>query len=249
MLGECMPSDLELVERVKQRFLAHQDRASRRLIPFNVLEVGEVSKRVTEEALDYLEHRIDPGSTLGASVRPNGICASEVIQLRNVKGEDIDFLVQVRVGKASSGDKATRGYYDRSTNTIVIYLSPWLDSNDLNETRKYDIINTNRNILIHEVTHALDVIDNYKREEGAAYHNNPHEIRAFTRQIVDEASRVLKGLRLTSRSMKRPMPQGAQLIEALLDGSKTWREIRKDLNESNNRYIRQVLVRELDLVV
>jgi len=211
--------------------------------------VGKVAERLTEEALDFLEHRIDPGSTLGASVRPNAICASEIINLKNVKGEDIDFLVQIRVGKAPSGDKATRGFYDRRDNTIVIYLSPWLDSNDLNETRKYDVINTNKSILIHEVTHALDVIDHYKKEEGVAYYNNPHEIRAFSRQIVDEASRVLKGLRLTSRAMKRPMPQGARLIELLLEGSKTWREIRKDLTDVNNRYIRQVLVKELDLVV
>ena len=244
-----MSSDLELVERVKQGFLAHQERSSRRLIPFSVLEVSEVSKRLTEEALDYLEHRIDTGSTLGASVRPNAICASEVLRLQNVKGEDINFLVQIRVGKATSGDKTTHGFFDRRDNTIVIYLSPWLDANDLNETRKYDIINTNKNILIHEVTHALDVIDNYKKEEGPAYYNNPHEVRAFARQIVDEADRTLKALRLTSRSTKRSMPQGAQLIETLLEGSKTWREIKKDLNEPNSRYIRQVLVKELDLVV
>lgn len=244
-----MPSDLELVERVKQRFVAHQDRVSRRLIPFNVLEVSEVASRVTEEALDFLEHRIDPGSTLGASVRPNAICASKVINLKNVKGVDIDFLVQIRVGKASTNDKVTRGVYDSRDNIIVIYLSPWLNSDDLNETRKYDIINTNKSILIHEVTHALDVIDKYRTEEGAAYHNNPHEIRAFARQIVDEASRVLKGIRLTSRAMKRPMPEGARLIEVLLEGSKTWREIKADLTEVNNRYIRQVLVKELDLVV
>ena len=242
-----MPSDLKLVERVKQRFSAHQDRASRRLIPFDVLKVSEVAKNITEEALDYLEHRIDPGSTLGASVRPNAICASQVINLRNVRGVGTDFLVQIRVGKASSGDKTTHGFYDRRDNTIVIYLSPWLNSDDLNE--KYDIINTNKNILIHEVTHALDVLDTYKKEEGSAYYNNPHELRAFSRQIVDEASRVLKGLRLTSRAMKKPMPQGAQLIEALLDGSKTWREIKKNLNDASNRYIRQVLVSELDLAV
>lgn len=66
-----MPSDLELVERVKRRFLAHQDRASRHLIPFDILKVSELAREITEEALDYLEHRIDPGSTLGSSVRPN----------------------------------------------------------------------------------------------------------------------------------------------------------------------------------
>jgi hypothetical protein len=244
-----MLSDLEIAEIVKNRFLAHQERSSRRLIPFSILEVSEVARGLTEDALDYLEHRIDPGSTLGASVRPNAICASRVIKLKNVKGDDIEFLVQIRVGKATSGDKTTHGFFDRRDNTIVIYLSPWLDEHDLNETRKYDIINENKNILIHEVTHALDVIGKYRKEEGAAYHNNPHEVKAFARQIVDEASRVLKGLRLTSRSMKRPMPQGAKLVEVLLEGSKTWREIRKDLNESNSRYIRQVLVNELDLVV
>jgi len=244
-----MSSDLELVERVKRRFLAHQDRASRRLIPFDILKVSELAREITEEALDYLEHRIDPGSTLGSSVRPNAICASKIINLKTVKGDDVDFLVQVRVGKTAHGDKATHGYYDHRDNTIVIYLSPWLNSDDLNETRKYDIVNENKSVLIHEVTHALDVIDNYKKEEGTAYYNNPHEIRAFTRQIVDEASRVLKGLRLTSRALKRPMPQGSKLVEALLDGSKTWREIKNNLNDASNKYIRQVLVNELDLVV
>ena len=49
-----MPSELELVDRVKQRFLAHQERSSRRLIPFSILEVSELAREITEEALDFL---------------------------------------------------------------------------------------------------------------------------------------------------------------------------------------------------
>ena len=244
-----MPSELELVDRVKQRFLAHQERSSRRLIPFSILEVSELAREITEEALDFLNEWIHEGSTLGESLKPNTICASDSIALQNVRGEDLRFRVQVRVGEYKGRDKTTRGFYDHRNKLIVIYLSPWLDSNDLVTSRKYDIINENKNILIHEVTHALDVIENYRKQEGRAYYNDPHEVKAFARQVVDEASRTLKGLLLTSRAGKRPMPQGAQLVEALLDGSKTWRMIKTDLNESNSRYIRQVLVRELNLVV
>lgn len=247
MPGEYMPSDLELVDRVKQRFL---DRSSRRLIPFNVHEVSELARKISEAALDFLEGKIPPGSTLGANLRPNALCASETVTLRTVRGEDVEFLVEVRVGRSEGRNKSTRGYFNQESNTIVIFLSPWLEANDLNQTRKYDIMNENQSILIHEVTHALDT-NKYKLQGDTPYYyyNNPHELRAFTRQIVDEGGRSLKGLRLTSRTTKKPMPKGAELIEAILDRSKTWNKIKEHLNDSSQKYIRQVLVNELDLVV
>ena len=226
--------------RIAQRF-------SRRLIPFDVGYVTSFAQKVTEEALKYLLGIVPDNDAIGDHLRAGTICAADNLTLRTVKGVDTEFRVQLVVGKVSRDDRYTFGHYDSERQAIVVFLSPGWTSEDLGR-RSYEVINKVKSIVIHEVTHALDIIDRRRRDPDLeVYYNSPHEVKAFARQVIDEAGRILKGLRLKSRASKKPMLQGASLVEAVLSESPTWREVGKHLNSSNNRYVRQILVRELDL--
>lgn len=223
--------------RLAQRF-------SRRLIPFDVGYVTSFAQRLTEDALDYLRVLPD-NSPIGEHLRTGTICAADNLTLKTVTGVPTEFRVQILVGKPSQDDRYTFGHYDRARKVIAIHLPPTWTSGYL-EKLPYEVINKVKSVLIHEVTHALDVLKP-SLKDPEEYYKDTNEVKAFARQVVDEAERALKGLRLKSRALHKPMPQGATLVEELLAKSKTWLEIEKNLSVSGQRYIRQVLVRELAL--
>ena len=197
-----------------------------------------------EEALIFLNGAVSEG-LVKDSLKPGTLCAANNIDLKNVQGQDIQVRVQVVVGALSDKGTATLGEYDPNKKVVRIFVSPWAEKEDLTK-RKHDLINSAASVLKHEVTHALDYLGNMKVQEfGEAYYNSPHEIKAFARQIVEESRIALKVLKL--KSLGKPLPSGAALVEAVLKGSATWNKINKDLNDRNLRYVRQVLVRELDL--
>ena len=99
--------------------------------------------------------------------------------------------------------------------------------------------------LIHELTHAGDVLETPRGQEerkkkepdrGREYHNRPSEVRAFKQQIADE---IQRGMYFAYHDEEDPEWIGADAdsVMELLAGSPTWERIRRDLNPENRRSV------------
>lgn len=99
--------------------------------------------------------------------------------------------------------------------------------------------------LVHEVTHALDVLPegSYEGVEGdkSKYFNQPAEFRAYTKQIVAD---ILSRFKMTLRI--HPRKRGAELVEAALEGSPNYQKVRDHFDRRNHQRLRQIVVRELE---
>jgi len=94
-------------------------------------------------------------------------------------------------------------------------------------------------VLIHETTHAAETAfrkplqyeydKDYKVKNEKDYVNDPHEVRAFMQQIVDETVRMAHKL---SEHMS-----GTKLVDSSLRLSFTWSNIEKDLNARSRKLI------------
>ena len=99
-------------------------------------------------------------------------------------------------------------------------------------------------ILIHELTHTAEVYYQkalqYKRDsDKEKYVNDPHEVRAFIQQIVDEVIRYGHKIRSHAKSNKK-------LVDYVLGLSTTWGGIEADLNPRNRAKILKAVYTALE---
>jgi len=128
------------------------------------------------------------------------------------------------------------------------------------EVLKYDVLGYVAKVLLHEVTHAIDVLPRESssqaqryaeatesirigaagQREFVAYYNDPMEVRAFMQMVVDEARQIGPRLRF---------PRGASprfYVEAVLRQSPTWTTIEPHLRRENYRRILKAVVTALE---
>jgi len=229
-----------LAQKVVRRFLA------RRAIPFDV-------NTVKREFLEMAEEAIDTAISMSPEGQPIGTMRSlarRTLRLPNVKvpGKAILVVISARPGPRSK--PTAGGHFEKAHSTITLFLNANWTPEALSD-QKWIAAERLQSFGIHEVTHALDVIREDMAYEGGegdlrVYYNQPIEVRAYARQIVDEVVRGLKKSQLRSRRTKKPLPTGRDLIERLLFGqSETWVKIHEYLEPKNDRLIRQIVVREL----
>jgi len=94
-------------------------------------------------------------------------------------------------------------------------------------------------VLIHEFTHVADpsLVPSTKGgevqspDDWDAYHNNPSEVRAYLQNIVDELQRWFQTWD------KKEKVFGRNALRYALKSSRTWKDVEKDLNPKNRKYI------------
>ena len=108
-----------------------------------------------------------------------------------------------------------------------------------------------RSVLRHELTHVGDwafvpgATPSYVAPEGqpddpSAYHNDPLEVRAFMREVVDDVSAVAQ------RIVRVTRPK--ELVERALEQSSIWSKVEPHLSEANRRKILQAAYRAIQTV-
>lgn len=218
---------------------------ARRAIPFDVRQVKQTVGQLAEEAIDNAVLMNPEGQPIGKNLS----LAKTTLKLKHVKGFERGILVVIDSRPAPSARPTAGGGFEAGRNTIRLYLNANWPPEALKE-QKWQIVDRMQNMGIHEVTHALDVLKEDAEYEGAGgdpkvYYNQPSEVRAYARQVVDEVETALRKLKSRARRTKAKLPEGGQLIERLLVDSPTWRDISPHLNRQNDRLIRQIVVREL----
>ena len=230
--------------RVASRYL------EARAIPLDKSSLRRLVKELTRKLLQAFT-RAKPDQP----IRNKSVWAEADYETRSVKGEPLNIMVVVRAGKDTRpGPYVDSGGFGKHRNgrpvvilslngsyTAAEYLKS-LQSPELIEGMLY-------NILIHEVTHAVDIQDKSTYEVGTAggtfstpdlkrYYNDPKEVRAFMQQVVDEVTNgsLIKHIeKLTERFGQN------KAVSMLLKNSETWNEAQKYWTPSNrNRVMKSV---------
>jgi hypothetical protein len=227
---------------------------ARRTIQFDTHHVTMFAANLWEKALARIERSIHSDHSIGEHASIQG----DTLRLKDVRGEEKDISVTIGSRKTQSVQPTAGGDFKPSRyhgeGEITLYLnSEWTPAALKTET--YEVQKLLSSMLLHEVTHALDVINEnaeYQRgrgtsthEEQKEYFNQPLEIRAYAKQIVHEVLTSANVVRLEHRRSKRPMPTGAALVAELLGRSKTWAKIEEFLTPANEKLIQQIVAREL----
>ena len=225
------------------------DRYARRTIQFDHRAMESKGMDLAEEAIQKINKALWPNKSLREQVSPREVFASTDVDLKDVRGKDKSLRVVVR-GKSGSDRSPTAGAdflgISPRSGIIAMYLnSKWTP--EALESEKYKVMTNFSGFLVHEVTHALDVLNevaHYTNPETdlAAYYNQPSEFRAHSKQIVVEAMRALPRLK---RKYPKGFPSLTQVVEELLTYSNTFLEVEKYFNRSNQNRLRQMLVREI----
>lgn len=225
------------------------NREARRTIPMDVGAIKRFGTDLAKQAIESIERRASysPDEPIG-----KGTFAKNYLTIKNVQGKSREVPVQIQ---SKPGQQLVHsGVYMKSEDQfweeigeVTIWLASQAPASMFLEKR-HEVADRVASILIHEVTHAMDYFDNLKVEDVedtdnyGAYVNQPHEIRAFARQIVDQVEKAFRILRLTNR---KNMPQGHKLIEQMLEKSPQWKRLEPHLTRKNQQLIMQIVVREL----
>jgi len=218
------------------------EHTARRTIQFDVFKVKQLAAQLGEEAVTKLQRALYAGRPINEQIADDREAfASSTLMLPNVKGKGAQVKIQVKGRKGRSG-VTSGGHY--LPGQVVMYINTDYPPDLLD---KNQVANEFGAILVHEVTHALDVVSkkyvNLKDDERS-YFNQPTEFRAYAKQVITEALVAAR-----SRAFKfRDMPISAKLIEELLKKSKSYQKHNLEMNwdSSNHKRLRQMLVRELE---
>lgn len=228
-------------------------KTSRRAIPLDAPKLAQWASQLVEKALAVLEQDILEAKGRGlkdAENRPilQRELAEETLEVVNVRKQTfkVDVEIASRMGRSSM--PTAGGHYIENWKTIQLFINGKWSLNQL-RMEQHELAKSIGSMLLHEVTHAMDELAEDLQplhgDSGAAYYNQPHEVRAYGRQIVDEVLKAYKAKLLMERRRPGSMPKGHRLIEDLLDSSRTWVDMGQFLNPKNKRLIRQMVVREL----
>ena len=169
---------------------------------------------------------------------------STKIQLKNVQGKDVSVKLELR-HRPGKGFWTTGGHY-ADNGVITVYLNSSRTPTEI-EFAKNDVESAVASILVHEITHVLDVIPKKYvnvREDQSAYYNQPSEFRAFAKQMLEGARRTFQKLKRTK--YRRGLPPKSKLLEEILDNSSAYRLHGKHLTPKNQNRLRLMLVNELE---
>jgi hypothetical protein len=204
---------------------------------------------LAEKTIEKMVKSLWASKPIREQVSPREIFASDDLDLKDVRGIEKSLKAVVR-GKPNGNLKPTAGgdflSISPRSGIIAMYLnSDWTP--EALEAEKYQIISRFGTILVHEVTHALDVLSqdmHYVDPEGDldAYYNQPAEFRAYSKEIVTEAMRYLPRFK---RKYRGKVPSMSKVVEDLLHSSPIFLKVAPHFNRSNQNRLRQMLVREV----
>lgn len=186
------------------------------------------------------------------------VLASAWFAINTVRGESLTFRVQVssKLPPQATDRPVVGGGWAPTIPAAVVFINGRLSPDkilkpsgwrDLMQpisscTSEYCLPYGIYSVLTHEFTHAADVIGKVGYSAGAVqqetqaesalyrqYLNDPGEVRAFMRQVVDEAVRM--GKIVGKRYAKRQQ----ELVQMVLKLSSTWSDISPYLEPSNRR--------------
>lgn len=230
--GHCDPT----VQRVAARY-------ARRTIQFDTRAVSALGADLAERAIEKLVRTLPADTGIEWELDRNVIIVRDTLDVRDVRGlpKAVDVLVRHR--RTPNGGPTAGGHYAPQDNVITLFLHSEWPPKAL-QAVLHDVQNTFRTFLVHEVTHALDVLPEgvYEGADGAPrkYFNQPAEFRAYTKQIVTD---ILSRWRMVLR--RNPRKSGGPLIEAALDASPNYAKVRDHFDRRNHQRLRQIVVREL----
>jgi hypothetical protein len=230
--GHCDPVAL----RVAARY-------ARRTIRFDTRRVSLLGSELAERAINRLLQTLPPDTGIEWELDRQAVIVEDELALADVRGlsKPIKILVKHRTMR---NDKPTAGgTYAGGEATITLYLNSGWSPAAL-KAELHAVQGMFASFLVHEVTHALDVLPegDYEGGEGnlATYYNQPIEFRAFTKQIVTD---VLARWKMVLR--RNPRESGAALIEAALESSENYKKVKNYFDRRNHQRLRLTLLREL----
>ena len=235
--------NLSTLQRVANRYAS-------RTIQFDRSKVVEVTNQLLEEAFGKLRIITQTGQPIG--VHP--ILATRTLALKNVKGREKFIEVTLGSRKGTNSRSTANGFFDTGKDAIHVFLNSMWPLDDLLQ-EEGTVNSTILSNLLHEVVHALDIINLDKKnlrsdgetlEERKKYLNQPEEIRAYAKQVVDEVLKAGSILKLLSTRSKKPLPRGSALMTQLLEKSVTFEKIEKGLYPSNLKLMYKIVARELE---
>lgn len=213
----------------------------------------------------WLEHQ-DPEKPIG-TVKPGRIATGTLTSVAFDRGYQRDLDVTVMIGAEGSSKPGTAvlgGGASLKHQVVHIMLNgAYWPAKMLSEKHWQPIGSCQSlacvaysiySVLIHELTHMAEAWQNkpvtYKvKREGPGlpqetdrnqYLNDPSEVRAFTQEIVEQATRGFRHtLRMTGWTLQKR-------VEFALRFSDTWQMIEKDLTPANRAKIFKALYQELD---
>lgn len=207
-------------------------------------------------------NRLSDGLELG----PGGQVpvASRTIDIQDVAGRKKQVLVRIwlrNLPQRNANLVPSGQHHDRGTTSYVDVT--WNAHADLMTLRKEAdlVISETADILEHELTHAKDIArrgdlaryPEHPTQARRAYFNNPIEIKALGRQIVNRAVVRFRVLRLRDATMQRYLVDnpsvGGRAVERVLSDNETYQIVAPYLTPQNDAKIRRMVAYALQQIV
>lgn len=222
-------------------------RQAGRPIPVDKQAIREMAERLSAKLLEQLEE-----ASPDLPVRERQVWVQDQMPVRAADGEERDAIVVVRGGPGGQPgpyvDAGGFGWHQSGRPVVIVSLNGNYTPAELSWSLRgspqliQDMMYTT---LLHEVTHAADVhrdkpgytlgkaSEQYTTEDLDRYYNDPHEVRAFMQQVVDEVEETF-GYRQDDVLDKFGESRG---LKMMLNNSATWREVKPHLNEDSKRKV------------
>lgn len=225
-----------VVNRVAERY-------ARRTIRFDTRTVSLLGADLAERAVDKLMKTLPPDSGIEWEIDRHATIVEDALELPDVRGRTKPIAVRVKHRRITNDRPTAGGTFAPGAGEVALYLnSSWTPA--ALRTELLAVQAAFSTFLVHEVTHALDVLPegDYEGADGnsAKYFNQPAEFRAYTKQIVTDILNRWKMVLRINRGKS-----GAPLIEAALESSPNYAKVRNHFDRRNHQRLRQVVVREL----
>jgi hypothetical protein len=194
-----------------------------------------------------------------------GYTLEEEFRVTNVRGHPVSVTVQVGAKKLEDNPTryyvaggTARGFYRSDSKgsptgyklftTMGVEFNSERTPQELLDGRATGVYKELRSVLRHEVTHLKDLLlpgpggQLMAPDDPRAYYNLPGEVRAFTRQIVDE---VVEYAHEVGKDDPFFLYLDTKFVERALEKSPTWERVHEALDAANERLIRKAVVRAL----
>lgn len=250
-----MPTNV--AARVVARIIERQAKA----IPLDNQEIERLAQQILRELPVHLKFR--PGDAQGPLWQARGFhpdrwgyTLEETFKTTNVRGHPVAVKVQVGAKQSTQPGRdyitsgGARGYYHsdgkgfKLFTTLLVFFNSERSPQELLDNRRGPVYKELLSVLRHEVTHLKDLLEHSKKDMNIpeVYYNDPGEVRAFTRQIVDEAIEFAHDV---GKDDPFFLYLDTKFIERALVKSPTWDRISPVLTEKNERIIRKSVARAL----
>jgi len=219
--------------------------------------------RIDRVAVDDLTRRIVDGMRRESKGREDEVVGErsrildEWFSGTTVTGETQRVMIFVASGRGARTPFVSNGVFGRipgGSHKGTPFIIVVIDGRETWGTfGKYEVVGKYlNNLLVHEVTHAMDLIGQVKPSVArakdltsdefdlVAYYNDPHEVRAFMRQLYEEIRPLVVGAMGKERLRKEWDPGGA--VVRFLQGSDLWNRMSRHLTRQNRNRILKGIV-------